>query len=133
VNRTRVLIVTVGVLLPYAARIPGMIGKGLPWFTSYLGSGPGAVLFFAAFNAICWGSILAATFTYRDPRSAWFPAVLGFALPALAHVTLDLASDPQAAIALVFIPIYALPLVLVGWLLGLWFDRKVFGTPRSEA
>lgn len=120
----RILVVLVGILLPYAARIPGTFTHGSGWLTSYWGFGPGAVLFLSAFNAICWASILAATFSYRSPRSVWFPPVLGFGLPTFAHANLDLNADAQAAIALVFIPIYALPLVFAGCLLGLWFDRK---------
>jgi len=50
-------------------------------------------------------------------------AVVGFALPLYGHATLDLAADAQAGIALIFIPIYSLPLVGLGWLLGLGVDR----------
>jgi hypothetical protein len=121
----RIAIVVFGILLPYFARIPGTLIKGAAWFTSYLGNGLGAIAFFGAFNAVCWASILGASFTYRHPSSVWFPAVLGFAFPAVAHAFLDLSSSSTAAIALVFIPIFSLPFVLVGWLVGLWFDRRL--------
>lgn len=55
----------------------------------------------------------------------WFLAVGGFAFPAFAHAFLDLASSSTAAIAIVFIPVLSLPLVVVGWLVGFWFDRRL--------
>ena len=120
------MIVVIGIILPFVARIPGVLFQGSDWLTSYFGSGVFAILFLSAFNAICWGSILCSTFSYRSPKAVWFPAGFGFVFPAIAHGTLDLSSDAQAALGLIFIPIYALPLVLVGWLVGIWFDRKVF-------
>jgi hypothetical protein len=121
----RILIVVVGILLPYLARIPGVFVKGADWFTSYLDGGIGGFLFFGVFEAICWGSILGASFSYRHSRSVWFPAIFGFIFPALGNAFLDLSSSSTAAVALVFIPIYSLPLMVVGWLIGLWFDRKI--------
>jgi len=130
--KTRIAIVAVGVVLPYAARLPGALTSGPDWLWSYFGDGLGAVLFFGAFNAICWGAILAASYTYRNPHAVWFPAVLGFVFSAFMHVSLDLSADAQAAIALALIPILSLPLVFVGWLVGRWFDRrKVVGGPDA--
>ncbi len=131
-SKARLLIVLVGVVLPYAARIPGMITQGLGWFTSYW-NGWHAFLFFGLFNAVCWGSILLATLTYRDVRSVWYPAVIGFAMPAWWHATLDLSSSSTSAIGLMFIPIMALPYVGVGWLVGLAFDRLVFKHPTADS
>lgn len=128
----RWLVVLVGILLPYAIRILGIPAHGVGWFTSYMGNGIDALVFFGAFNAICWGSILLATLTYRHVRSVWFPALLGFAVPAYFHATLDLASSSTAAIALIFIPIYSLPGVFLGWLIGLLFDRLVFANAATE-
>jgi hypothetical protein len=121
----RLLIIVIGILLPYLMRIPGMIGRGTGWFTSYLGDSFGAIIFFGVFNAFCWGSIFISTFTYRHVRSVWFPVCFGFALPAVAHTFLDLSSSSMSAIALVFIPLYSLPLVFIGWLIGFWYDRKL--------
>jgi hypothetical protein len=121
----RILIVVIGILLPYLARLPGTFVNGIDWFTSYFGTGIGAVIFFEVFNAICWGSILGTSFSYRHSCSVWFPAGFGFAFLAVSHAFLDLASSSTAAIALVFIPIYSLPFVLIGWLVGLWFDRRL--------
>lgn len=121
----RIVVVVIGILLPYLARIPGALQHGSHWLTSYFGDPGhrlGAVLFFGAFNAIAWGSVLLATMTYRSPHAVWFPAVLGFGFLAFVHSTYDLASDAQAAVGLVFIPIYSLPFILAGWLLGLVFD-----------
>lgn len=121
----RISVVVIGILLPYLARIPGAILYGPEWLTSYFGD-PGhrlfATLFFGAFNAIAWGSVLLTTMTYRSPHATWFPAMFGFGFLALVHGIYDLTSDAQAAIGLIFIPIYSLPFVLVGWLLGLGLD-----------
>lgn len=128
----RWLIVLVGILLPYAARIPGIYSHGLSWLTSYVG-GWQAVVFFGSFNAICWVSILIATIPYRDVRSVWFPSLLGFGALAVGHAVIDLSADAQAAIGLIFIPIYSLPFVFVGGLIGLAFDRCVFRETAAEA
>lgn len=122
--RSRIAVVVVGIVLPYTARLPGVLTNGPDWLWSYLSGGVRGVVVFGGFNAICWGAILAASYTYRHPQAVWFPALLGFALPAFMHASLNLASDAQAAIALVLIPVFALPLVFVGWLMGRWFDRR---------
>ena len=122
--KTRIAIVIVGVVLPYAARLPGMLTNGPEWLWSYFGDGLGAAFFFGGLNAICWGAIFAASYAYRNPHAVWFPATLGFAFPAFMHASIDLTADAQAAIALVLIPLFSLPLVFVGWLLGKWFDRR---------
>ena len=124
----RLLVVIVGVTLPYVMRIPGMAVYGVRWFTSYFDKATlSDILFVGLFDAACWGSILLATFTYRHPRSVWILALFGFALPALGHATLDLLhGDGQAGMARVVFPILSLPLVFVGWLVGLVFDRRVF-------
>jgi len=122
-NGARLLVVVTGVALPYMARWPGVIIKGPEWFGQYLQGGMGGMILLGFFNALCWGGVLLGSLCYRHPRSVWFPLALGFALPAYGHATVDLSADAQAAVALVFIPIYSLPLVLLGWLLGLWYDR----------
>ncbi len=132
-TKTRLLIVLVGVVLPYAARIPGTSTQGVGWFTSYW-NGWHAFLSVGMFNAICWGSILLATLTYRDVRSVWFPALIGFAMPAYWHATLDLASsNSTSAIRLSTIPFMSLPYVGAGWLVGLAFDRLVFKDATGDA
>ena len=121
-KNARIAVVVVGILLPYLARIPGAITKGPDWIISYFGIGQGPIgfLVFGAFNAICWGSILAATFTYRKPRSVWLPAVLGFSFPAYVHSLVDLADVAAAGamgpVIFTTIPILSLPLVILGWL-----------------
>ena len=120
----QILVVAVGILLPYLARIPGILTRGPAWFTSFLDGGIGAAVFFGAFNAVLWASVLLAVRSYRHARSAWFPVIIGFALPALAYATIDLAASSTAALGLVFIPLEAVPLVAVGWLVGRYFDRR---------
>lgn len=112
------LILVLGLVLPYLARIPGIPRHGMDWFLSYLPSLV-AVLFFGVFNLIP----LAALFLLRiiiPNRSLPFymATLLSYGFMFWAHATLDLASDAQAAIALFFIPIYASGLVVAGWVIG---------------
>jgi hypothetical protein len=118
----RIAVALIGIALPYLARLPGIFSRGPDWLTSYFGSGPGAFVFFGAFNAINWGAIVLGTLAFRSVPAVFVATIVGFALPIYAHATLDLASDAQAAIGLIFIPIYSLPLVGLGWLLGLGVD-----------
>lgn len=117
--KARIAIALIGILLPYAARLP----RGFNWVAQYLDVGLGGFVFFGGFNAIAWGAILALGFLYKRPASLLVPSLFGFAFLAWAHYSLDLAADAQAAIALVFIPIYALLPIAVGGLIGYGVDR----------
>jgi len=126
-RKARILVVLVGLLLPYAARLP----RGAEWLHQYTDVSLGGWLFFGAFTAIAWGAILAVSFLYRQPVSLLVPSLLGFGFLAWAHYTLDLAADAQAAIALIFIPIVALAPILVGAAIGYFLDRR--SRPQSAA
>ncbi len=116
----RVLVALVGIVLPYAARIP----RGADWLRQYTAVELSAWLFLGAFNGIAWGSIFAISFAYRRPSSLLAPALPGFGFLAWAHGSLDLAADAQSALGLVFIPIYALAPIAVGSVIGLVLDRR---------
>jgi|GEM_PF-631785 len=118
-RKTRWLVLLVGVLLPYVARLPG----GLEWFLPYANAGIAGALLLGGFNAIAWGAILLASHFYRRPSSLLIPSILGFGFLAYAHYSLDLAADAQAAIAIVFIPIYALVPIGAGSIIGYLVDR----------
>jgi hypothetical protein len=75
----------------------------------FFSSGMTGVLFLQAFNALGWAAIVWAIGTYQNPRSAFFPVILGFAFLAVGYGSLDLTSSSTAALGLVFIPIAALP------------------------
>ncbi|MEB2185436.1 hypothetical protein VDS18_05890 [Xanthomonas campestris pv. campestris] len=117
----RLLVVLVGVLLPYAARLPA----GMSWLRQYSETSLGGWLFFGAFNAIAWGALLAISFAYRRPVALLLPCIFGFGPLAWAHNTLDLRADAQSAVALVFIPIYALLPIAIGGVLGYLLDRRL--------
>jgi hypothetical protein len=123
-KKIKFLIAGAGILLPYVVRLPGVLIKGPIWFTSFWDVGFKGFVFFGAYNAIFWGSVLLAVSTFHQLRSAWFPVILGFAFPAIAYAFVDLTSSSTAALGLIFIPLYALPLVLIGWLAGRYYDRK---------
>ena len=117
----RFAIMLIGLVLPYAVRLP----RGIEWLQQYTDMRLGGWLFFGAFNAIAWGAILAISFMYRRSTSLIAPCLLGFGFLAWAHNTLDLSADAQAAIALIFIPIYALLPIAVGGAIGYIVDRRL--------
>ncbi|KEZ98708.1 membrane protein [Xanthomonas vasicola pv. vasculorum NCPPB 895] len=116
----RFLLVLTGVVLPYAARLP----FGLEWLQQYTDTGAGGWLLLVAFNAIAWGALLGISFLYRRPIALLVPCLIGFGALAWAHATLDLHADAQSALALIFIPIYALLPNAVGGALGYLLDQR---------
>ena len=121
---TRTLILLIGIFLPYCARLVAALFMGPSWFADYLDAGLLGFVVIGAFNTINWGAVILTTLSFRHPRSSWFPAVFGFALPLVGHASLDLGADAQAAVALAVLPFASLPLVFIGWLVGLWYDRR---------
>ena len=117
----RFVVVAVGLALPYVARLP----RGVEWVRQYTDTDLRGWLFTEAFNAIAWGAILAISFMYRRPTSLIAPCLIGFGFLAWAHNTLDLRADAQAAIALIFIPIYALVPIGIGGIIGLIVDLRL--------
>lgn len=116
----RMIVIVIGILLPYAdGEMIAAMRHGTPgeWVKS--------ILFFGGFNAIAWGSVLLVSGVYRHAASVWFPAIFCFIPLGLMYALHGLFSDAQAAIGLVFIPIYALPCVLVGGLCGFICDRLI--------
>jgi len=118
-RRARLVVVTVGVLLPYLARIPGTFVHGASWLSSYFSGGMGGVLLVGAFNALSWGCLVLLSFLVRRPIALVAPALAGFGFLAFAHSGLDLGADAQSAVALAFIPVYAVPIIVVTFLLSL--------------
>ncbi|MGO1070408.1 hypothetical protein [Lysobacter sp. CA199] len=117
--RARLIVMFVGIALPYAARLP----RGIGWLEQYTQHDIGAWLFLQAFNAVAWGAIVAVSLLYKRPSSVLGPALPGFGFVAFAHYSLDLAADAQAALGLVFIPIYALVPIALGAVAGYVIDR----------
>lgn len=120
-NATRLSVAVVGILLPYLVRIPG----GAAWVEQYTDVGWRGFWLFGAFNAIAWGSIVALSFLFHRPGPLLIPCVLGFGFLAWAHNEVDLASDAQAALALLVIPIVALAPIVLGGVLGYVLDRRL--------
>lgn len=118
-RKAKIAIASIGILLPYAARLP----RGLSWVAQYLDTGLGGFLLIGGFNAVAWGALVALGSLYRRPVSLLVPSLFGFAFLAWAHYSLDLRADAQSAIALVFIPIYALLPIAIGGAIGYGLDR----------
>jgi len=109
-RRARLVVIVVGILLPYLARIPGAPITGSSWFRW----GPSRHRVHRCPSGAVPGGILLASFTFRHPSTLWFPAALGFGAVAIGHAFLDLSSSSTAALGLVAIPLLSLPLVLIG-------------------
>jgi hypothetical protein len=102
-GKARIAIAVIGILLPYVVRIP----RGSEWVQQYTDMGIGGFLFFGAFNAVAWGSLLAYTFLIQRPVWLLIPGLFGFGFLGWAHSIVDLGSDAQASFALIFIPLWA--------------------------
>jgi hypothetical protein len=118
-RKAQITTALIGILPPYAARLP----RGTAWLWQYIDGGLSGFLFISGFNAIAWGAIVALCRLYKRPACIVIPALFGFGFLAWAHSSLDLVADAQAAVALVFIPIYALLPIAVGGMIGYGVDR----------
>ena len=116
--RARLLLVLVGVSIPYLARIPGAFVRGTDWATSYLSAGFPGFVFIQSFNSLAWGSLLALSFLVRKPSPLVAPSLTGLGFVAVAHARLDLAADAQNSVAVAFIPVYAFPIIGVTFLVS---------------
>ncbi len=87
----------------------------------------------AAVNALTWGTVLFAVRSFKDnPQFAWFPIVFGFPLPLAVYLTLDLGASSTASLALVFGPIWSVPLTLLGWGVGKMLERAARNQARTS-
>lgn len=118
--------------MPILCRVP----RGGSWVAQYLpdeGHFFGGLMFFGAFALIPGVLVFCAGLVSKPPY--YFPVVLStlIALIMLAywHHANDLAADAQAAISLVFIPVYASALALIGGLIGLGL-QALFRSPPKE-
>jgi hypothetical protein len=109
--RIRIALLATGVLTPYLARVPGMFEHGSSWLTSYVSSGIGGFAAIQSFNSLVWGSLYAASLFVRKPSPLVLPSIAGLGFVGVAHSGVDLTHGARAAVALAFIPIYALPII----------------------
>jgi hypothetical protein len=105
-------------LLPYVSRLP----KGFAWAKQYLpdeGHLIGGLLFFHFFYSIPAGLLIFAIYTNKKPA---IPLISTFLTVTIATILFnygyDLASDAQAAIGLVFMPVYVTMLGLIAFAVG---------------
>lgn len=117
-ERSSLFIFFIGVLIPYLARVP----RGIDWLADYLDGGFVGFVMLQVFNSIAWGAIIVVGLAFRRKALIWLPAIAGFSYLFYRHNTLDLRSDAQSSLALIFIPIYALLPVVGGAALALLID-----------
>ncbi len=115
-------------LVPFLARLPSVPIRGWAWFTDYLPE-VGGLLFISVFNLIPGIALYSiGKGSKRSPMAFWFAAFAGGGFLLWAHGTLNLRSSSTASIALVFIPIYGVGAIVVGWVIGLF----TLGVVRAE-
>jgi len=110
-------------VMPFLSRIP----RGGEWVIQYLpdqGHLIGGVVFFGAFAMVPAVAVFGAAILSKPPF--YFPLVFSTLVAIVMlgywHHDNDLAADAQAAISLIFIPIYTSGLSLVGGLIGIGFQ-----------
>lgn len=130
----RIGVLLVGVALPFLARVPlALLTRGWQWLTDYTALPLEGILFLSLMNLVDWAPVVATCWILRAPTAIVTTAIVGYALPAVLHALIDLRSDAQAAIALMFLPFGALPGVLVGCVLGRMVDRFSAGATARPA
>lgn len=107
-------ILALGILIPYLARVPGALAGRPDWLWQYLSGGLGGFLLIEAANALVVGAAWLSLVVFRGRLLAGLPIAAGYSVLFVLHAGLDLSADAQAAIALLFIPVYSLPAFLVG-------------------
>jgi hypothetical protein len=110
----------ISLLVPYLARLPGVVSHGPEWLYSYIPSAL-AVLIVSAFNAIPGGALyLIGRLSKKSPLAFWGALASSTGYAFLAHGSMNLAASSTAAIGLIFIPIYcavaAIPGAALGWI-----------------
>jgi hypothetical protein len=104
------LLVLIGMPLPFAANIIGGIVNGFSpgqyifQHNSFVVN-IGGILFLSGFNAIAIGVAFASFLMLENCHIIlrWLPTIAGYVLLTVLHFHLNLSSDAQAAIAVVFI------------------------------
>ncbi len=105
----------VAFFMPYLARIPGMFTRGPEWLWSYIPS-LNAVLFFSMFNLIALVPLGVLGFFSASKGmevSLILTTIVYMGLTFFFHYSYDLASDAQAAIGLMIIPLVIAGITLV--------------------
>jgi len=105
-------------------------GNGWEWVTAYF---PGIVgfLFISVLNlipGIAW--YLIGKKSGKAPLIFWFSVASGVAFLLWAHGSLNLSSSSTAAIAFIFIPVYAVGAIIIGAIAGLIFNASVKDVSR---
>jgi hypothetical protein len=121
----------IGLFVPFLARLPSVPLRGWDWLTDYL-PGLGGILFFSAFNLIPAAALFGlGKASKRATLAYWFAFAALVAFLLWAHGTMNLRSSSTAAIGLLFIPIYAVGAVVVGWGLG-WLAHAIAKDDRAR-
>lgn len=118
----RIATVVFIIIMPYLTALPAIFSRpdGGSFFRSFLS--PGGIAVVEVPNLLIWVPILVGTFAFRYLRSAVIATLTGVAFPACAYYAISFSTDAQTPIAYLFIPIYSLPFIVMGWLAGFAID-----------
>ncbi|HNW92578.1 MAG TPA: hypothetical protein PKM88_06695, partial [bacterium] len=110
---------------------------GWPWIDQYLSCALDGWLFFEACNLVAVAAAVVCVLLFGGRRAFWLPVGLGYGALFAMHASIDLAADAQAAVALVFIPVFAVPMFAAGvaavWLYGLFRRLRTGAVPANES
>ena len=111
-------VVAVGVILPYIVHLPGIPGHGMAWFDAYF-VGHAFVL-----NLLPVLTLVVLRGTGPRPGTAFRCAVwFTYGFLGFFHSIVDLSADAMMGVALFTIPVLALPVALIGYVVGLAAER----------
>jgi hypothetical protein len=117
--------IVLALFVPFSARIVGVPAHGWGWFTDYA-SGVKSLLFLSAFNVVpALALFVAGKMSKHAPLGYWFAVAAFVAFALWTHGAVNLRSSSTAAVALLFIPVYAAVVSVVGWGVGMFVHMIV--------
>jgi len=105
--------------LPFLGRLFYVPTNGWDWFTTYTQGGIAGLLLLVAFQVIpiaAW--YLSAHYPKENYLPFWTSLISGTTYILHSHGIVDYSSSSTASLALVFIPVYAVGAIGIGWVLG---------------
>ena len=115
-----IVVFLVGLILPFASRLV----MGLDWAMAYMRTF-GAALLIGAFNMIPVVVLVTIGTKAKKIFDYWCGVIACYGFLFIFHASLDLSSDAQASIALLFIPIYSIPVIYIGMGIGALLRKTI--------
>ena len=115
-----------GLVLPYALQLPGLVLYGSDWLSPYFDAWAGVAL---ALNALPVATlVLLRTSFPQCPRAFRWATWFAYGFLACAHLFVYLGSSEWDRVLLLVFPLWAILAAIVGWRM----IRKVIGPPTRS-